>query len=666
MSMSAAQARTALKEVMQYAEEGIHYNDERELRLLTERVSSYFDVRVNIRANIAANGEESLRARMLLARFTEAHDLRVDNTADSSAYSLRKVVGWMCTKGMSDEGDVDMTKQQKGGTYVPTDFKQMLMTQAKKWKMVQSVDDDVVCGTPLWDGMFMAALHRLSIATSEVDRNRSREEGWKLVAREANVALHAADGHASAGEEIVRTASIVRSPINTMSTEEVDEEDVFNEWTMTEQQWERGFEDSSLPIDFEYEIEETRVINNEKDARAPDNEVEVSGSDVSSDEEGEEYDAYLDMEAGGGQASKGWAHAILRLTRVFSNPNLLLRVVLKEATPEGALMEKDGHEWGSHGGNRSRGMVVEAGKSAERVDEEHLFPFTWTSRRHAIAITKRDVLRLGAKQWLNDDVIDMYLQSVYEEHFPAQANATLHVCTTFWHPAVIANQKVYVSKARWQERIKSRPAKLHRLSNELRTTVVVLILVNHKNHWKLLLLLNVGRFLAVTEDNDGQKRPVAIVMDSFQQSGRQEWKALRTFLWYEYLNEADKAGVLTTETMNTSWVTCKDLLGSNIVYAECSQQTNTSDCGVYVCCLAAQLMRKLANVANGTNITAKYITEVVSAMEVKERTVERFRHSMVHRFAQCAAMTIGYNTGAACDIENVFRDLIDGTRSGSS
>ncbi|GBG87848.1 hypothetical protein CBR_g46004 [Chara braunii] len=481
----------------------------------------------------------------------------------------------MCTEGMSDEGDVDMTKQLKGGTYMSADFKQMMMTQAKKWGMlvegskdemksgaakilvlsrlkdivqaspqdfqelpviiangvkyvlldqlvdfmkkkpddrnvihealhdvieqaltgkdlityrVRSMDDDVVCGTPLWDGMFMAALHRLSIATSEVDRNRSREEGWKLVAREADVALYAADGHASTGEEIVRTTSIVRSPINTMSKEEVEEEDVFNDWTMTEQQRERGFEDSTLPIDFEYEIEETRVINNEKDERAPNNKVEVSGSDVRSDEEGEEYDAFWDMEAGGGQASKRWAHAILRLAR----------------------------------GNRSRGMVAEAGKRSERMDEEHLFPFTWTSRRHVIAITKRDVLRLGAKQWLNDDVIDMYLQSVYEELFPAQDNTTLHVCTTFWHPAVIANQKVYVLKAGWQEWIKSRPAKLHRLSNELRTTSIVLIPVNHKNHWKLLLLLNVGRFLAVTEDNDGQKRPVAIVMDSFQQSGRQE------------------------------------------------------------------------------------------------------------------------------------------------
>ncbi|GBG79159.1 hypothetical protein CBR_g28875 [Chara braunii] len=147
MSMSATQARAALQKMMQYTEEGIHYDDDGELRLLTERLSSYFDVRVNIRASIAANGEESLRARMLLARFTEAHDLRVDNSADTSAYSLRKVVGWMCTEGMSDEGDVDMTKQQKGGTYMPADFKHMLMTQAKKWGMlVEDSKDEMKSG----------------------------------------------------------------------------------------------------------------------------------------------------------------------------------------------------------------------------------------------------------------------------------------------------------------------------------------------------------------------------------------------------------------------------------------------------------------------------------------------------------------------------------------
>ncbi|GBG73962.1 hypothetical protein CBR_g17674 [Chara braunii] len=84
---------------------------------------------------------------MLLARFTEARDLRVDDSADTGAYSLRKVVGWMSTEGMSAEGDVDMTKQQQGGTYTAADFKKMLMTQARKWGMlVEDSNDELKSG----------------------------------------------------------------------------------------------------------------------------------------------------------------------------------------------------------------------------------------------------------------------------------------------------------------------------------------------------------------------------------------------------------------------------------------------------------------------------------------------------------------------------------------
>ncbi|GBG83198.1 hypothetical protein CBR_g36812 [Chara braunii] len=757
MSISAAQARAALEEVMQYAEEGIHYDDDGEHRLLTERVPSYFDVRVNIRASIAANGEKSLRARMLLARFSEAHNLRVDNSADTSTYSFRKVVGWMSTKGMSDEEDVDMIKQLKGGTYTLADFKQMLMTQAKKWGMlvedskdemksgaaeilllsclkdipqappqdfqylpviiangveyvlldqlvdfmkkkpddrnvihealhdvteqalagkdlinyrVRSVDEDVICGTPLWDGIFMAALYRLSIAASEVNRKRSREEGWKLVTREADVAFHAADGHTSAGEEIVRTVSIVRFPINTMSTEEVEEEDVFNEWTMSEQQRERGFEDSSLPIDFEYDIEETRVRNNEKDARAPSYEVEVSGNDVSSNEEGEEYDAYKDMEVGGGQASKGWAHAILRLARVFSNPHLLLRVVMKEATSEGAVqyasltsimrsysngkrwsLSKDDSDVIADFSNCRRSQTLETQVAANCFNNGDNDISRAAETRMSELNMHKHVQENGLWGFYrgphgDDPQLDSHLALQPDRMHTIEHDIFLHMIDAFKAAAYKKLPDIAQTEI------------LHEMDARLKSISERCV----RTYPQLVLPVATG----FTEDNDDQKRPVAIVMDSFQQSGRQKWKTLRTFLWYEYLNEADKAGVLTPETVDTSWVTCRDLLGSNIVYAECSQPTNTSDCGVYVCYVAAELMRKLANVTKGTNITAKCITEVVSAMEINERTVEKFRQSMVQRFVQCAAMAKLYNTAAACDTENVFRDLIDGTRSGSS
>ncbi|GBG72814.1 hypothetical protein CBR_g12381 [Chara braunii] len=299
-----------------------------------------------------------------------------------------------------------------------------------------SLHPAVVDGKVTLAARMQSALHRLNIATSEVDRNRSREEGWKLVAREADVALHAADGHTSAGEEIVRTVFIARSPINTMSTQEVEEEDVFNDWTMTEQRRERGFEDSSLPIDFEYDIDETRVRNNEKDARAPNNEVEVSGSDVSSDEEGEEYDAYWDMEARGGQASKGWAHAILRLARVFSNPHLLLRVVLKEATREGALQyvalttimrscsngrrrsQESNPEGDSTGDNTDRSEEGEEEEEGNSEDEERDITSAENSAKYGTTEKKADALENSSNG----------KQIVQRENVPLQEFIELSFC----------------------------------------------------------------------------------------------------------------------------------------------------------------------------------------------------------------------------------------------
>ncbi|GBG75465.1 hypothetical protein CBR_g20097 [Chara braunii] len=425
-------------------------------------------------------------------------DARIFDPPLGSPVELALVEGTVFSEGMPDEGDVDMTKQQKGGTYMPADFKQTLMAQAKKWGMVvedsknemksgaaeilvlsrlkdipqappqdfqdlpviiangveyvlldqlvdfmkkkpddrnvihealhdvteqalagkdlinyrvRRVDEDVACGTPLWDGIFMAALHHLSIATSEVDGNRSREEGWKLVFREADVALHAADGHTSAGEEIVRTVSIMSES-----------------YKMNE-----GVDDKGCIMGSKAKYSSETARNDEQSC----------GPSVT--------EPLLPLSS---------ERSVKRWKRIMED--LWYAEIYEIMTTDDVQYSQMVHEplFSIVRGNRSRAMIAEAGKRPERVDEEHLFPFTWKSIRYAIAITKRDVLRLGAKQWLNDDVIDMYLQSVYEEHFPAEDNTTLHVCTTFWHPAVIANQKVYVVKGEWQERIKSRPAKL--------------------------------------------------------------------------------------------------------------------------------------------------------------------------------------------------------------
>ncbi|GBG78079.1 hypothetical protein CBR_g26016 [Chara braunii] len=136
MSMSAAQVEAVLAEVMKYAKEGVHYNGACELSLLQNRVPRYFIVAVDMRSTIMANGEGCVKARTLLQRFRESPHVRVDNDVEDSAYSLKGVVQWICSEGMCEEGDVDMTMQQTGGTYTPANLGKLLGTVARNGGML--------------------------------------------------------------------------------------------------------------------------------------------------------------------------------------------------------------------------------------------------------------------------------------------------------------------------------------------------------------------------------------------------------------------------------------------------------------------------------------------------------------------------------------------------
>ncbi|GBG71611.1 hypothetical protein CBR_g9027 [Chara braunii] len=134
--MSVAQVEAALAEVMKYAKEGVHYNGDSELSLLEDRVPRYFIVGVDMRSTIMANGEGCVKAKTLLQRFRESPHVRVDSDVEDRAYSLKGVVQWMCNEGMCEEGDVDLTMQQKGGIYKPADFKKLLGTVARNGEML--------------------------------------------------------------------------------------------------------------------------------------------------------------------------------------------------------------------------------------------------------------------------------------------------------------------------------------------------------------------------------------------------------------------------------------------------------------------------------------------------------------------------------------------------
>ncbi|GBG66399.1 hypothetical protein CBR_g60052 [Chara braunii] len=333
------------------------------------------------------NGEGCVKAQTLLQRFRESPHVRVDSDVEDSAYSLKGVVQWMCSEGMCEEGDVDMTMVQKGGRYTPGDFKKVRDTSAKNSEMVvdrlkdelktgaaeilvlsrmkditqtPSVDfqdvpvivadgveyvlldqlmdlmkkspddrnvihealhevtelalqgeelieymsarkeDNMICGTPLWESILYAALEQLGHAGSDVERQRKREEGWKLMVMETNLAIVPHNRQTSAAQETMNSMSVGVPPVQTTTTEEMEEEDLLNGLTMAEQQRDRGFQEPELPSCIAEYTGNANEEDEEEDDGASSSDVEVSVSDVGSDEEGEERDVYYDLKGAGG------------------------------------------------------------------------------------------------------------------------------------------------------------------------------------------------------------------------------------------------------------------------------------------------------------------------------------------------------------------------------
>ncbi|GBG76315.1 hypothetical protein CBR_g22063 [Chara braunii] len=141
MSMSVAKVAKAFTEVMKYAEEGFHYNGHDELSLLEERVPGYFAVSVDMRSTIMADGSGCVQARTLLDR------LRYE--------------------GMCDEGLVDMTMQQKGGTYTPVAL--------RKFMEMDSGPRVCDCGRPFMSLRTLNS-HRARACPAVADEGAQRQE----------------------------------------------------------------------------------------------------------------------------------------------------------------------------------------------------------------------------------------------------------------------------------------------------------------------------------------------------------------------------------------------------------------------------------------------------------------------------------------------------------
>ncbi|GBG88900.1 hypothetical protein CBR_g48512 [Chara braunii] len=375
--MSVAQVEAALAEIMKYAKEGVHYNGDNELSLLEDRVSRYFIVGVDMRSTIMANGEGCVKARTLLQCFRESPHVCVDSDVEGSAYSLKGVVEWMCSEGMCEEGDVDMTMQQKGGTYKPADFKKLLGTVARNGEMlIDGSKEELKSGAA-----------EILVLSRMKDITQTPPEDFQ------DVLVIVADG-----VKYVLLDQLVDF-LKKTTREELVYSDIFNAFTMEKEQCDRGFEEADFPSCFAEYTDNAEEEDEEEDEGASSSDVEASGNDVSSDEEDEEHDVYYDLKAAGGQVTKGLAHAILSLARAFLDPHKVLRVVMKEATPDGAL----------------HGVVNRPPKAPEKRSREDRMSKVHRRTKKRITYKKdRMVEMIDLRAW--DDMYSEAREEAEEEH----------------------------------------------------------------------------------------------------------------------------------------------------------------------------------------------------------------------------------------------------------
>ncbi|GBG82318.1 hypothetical protein CBR_g34602 [Chara braunii] len=137
MFLSPEEVQSALSQVMKYATRGVHYDSNMELEMLKERVSVYFNVKLDIHRTIAANGDKATTALHLLDRLKRTRAAHSGSQTEESAYSLNGVVDWMC-----EDTDIDKSMQQKEGVYGTSEFKKLMKFQSRRVGMVQGGTED--------------------------------------------------------------------------------------------------------------------------------------------------------------------------------------------------------------------------------------------------------------------------------------------------------------------------------------------------------------------------------------------------------------------------------------------------------------------------------------------------------------------------------------------
>ncbi|GBG66295.1 hypothetical protein CBR_g58786 [Chara braunii] len=102
--------------------------------------------------------------------------------------------------------------------------------------VLASAGEEIISGRPLWGGLLGCALERLGLATCDVERQREREEGWRLIVSETRLPVIEEIGETSAAQDTSGTMVLDVFTMHTSTTEDLVYMDMCEGFFLGEQQ----------------------------------------------------------------------------------------------------------------------------------------------------------------------------------------------------------------------------------------------------------------------------------------------------------------------------------------------------------------------------------------------------------------------------------------------
>ncbi|XP_008820000.1 sentrin-specific protease 2-like [Nannospalax galili] len=167
-----------------------------------------------------------------------------------------------------------------------------------------------------------------------------------------------------------------------------------------------------------------------------------------------------------------------------------------------------------------------------------------------LQITRRDIQTLEDGQWLNDEVINFYMNLLVERS-QSQGYPELHVFNTFFYPKL--KYGGYSSVKRWTRGV------------NLFAKELILVPIHRKVHWSLVVI-------------DLRKKSI-VYLDSMGQKGESICKII-----FQYLQNESK----TRRNIDLNPLEWKQF---SMTAEEIPQQMNGSDCGMFTCKYADYISR---------------------------------------------------------------------------